>query len=185
MYGRGFVLMYVAAKRMAYLGLLLSCTVLLVIFSGILEFNTLFLLAGASFCVGIAIRESGLRLGFGFFIASILLSFMLAPNKIYCITFAAMGLYLVISEFAWEKLASAKWSTNRNGILWIIKYVIFNIMYIPIIIFLPKLIYQGELNRGFLAVLLIGGQIGLLIYDKAYSYFQKAIWGKVRGRLGL
>lgn len=177
--------MYVGAKRMAYLGLLLSCAVLMVIFSGILEINTLFLLAGASFCVGIAIRESGIRLGFGFFIASILLSLILAPNKIYCFTFAGMGLYLVLSEFSWGKLASVKQSRNRNKILWIIKYVIFNVMYIPIILFLPKLIYQGELGKGFLVVALIGGQVALLIYDKAYSYFQKAIWGKIRGRLGL
>lgn len=177
--------MYVSAKRMAYLGLLLSCTVLMVIFSGILEFNTLFLLVAASYFVGIAIRESGLRFGFGFLIASILLSFILAPNKLYCFTFAGMGIYLMISEFSWEKLGSVKKSRNRNMILWIIKYVIFNVMYIPIILFLPKLIYKGELSKGYLVVSLIGGQIALLIYDKTYSYFQKAIWGKLRGRLGL
>ncbi len=177
--------MFLNAKRMAFLGLLLACAVLLVIFSGILEFNTLFLLAGASFFVGIAIRECGLRLGVGFFIASILLSFMLAPNKIYCITFSAMGLYVVMIEFTWEMLTSAKWNRNRSRIFWMIKYIIFNIMYIPMLIFLPKLIYQGELNQGVWIVAILVGQIALYIYDRAYGYFQKSIWGKVRGRLHL
>jgi hypothetical protein len=177
--------MFLSAKKMSFLGLLLACAVLMVILSGILEFNTLFLLAGASFSVGIAIRESGLRFGFGFFIAGTLLSLILAPNKLYCITFAAMGLYLVSIEFAWEKLASTKGSRNMSKMFWVIKYVIFNVMYIPIILFLPKLIYPGKLNKGLVVVLMIGGQLALLIYDTAYSYFQKSIWGKLRGRLHL
>jgi len=145
----------------------------------------LFLLGGASFCVGIAIRECELRLGFGFFIASMLLSLILAPNKLYCITFAAMGLYIVLIEFTWEKMSLVKWSSHRSRIFWIIKYLIFNVMYIPMILFLPKLIYQGKLSTSLLIALLIGGQIVLFVYDKAYNYFQKSIWGKVRGRFQL
>jgi hypothetical protein len=177
--------MFLNAKKLAFLGLLLACTILLVVFSGILEFNTLFLLAGASFCVGIAIRESGVRFGFGFYIASLLLSFLLAPNKMYCITFAAMGWYLVISEYAYDKLTHIKSTNNRRQILWIIKYVVFNAMYIPILIYLPKLIYQGQINQLLLAVIFLAGQIVLLVYDKAYGYFQCSIWGKARGKLHL
>lgn len=175
--------MFLSAKRLAFLGLLLACTVLLVILSGVLETNSLFLIAGASFGVGIAIRECGLRFGLGFYIAAILLTFLLAPNKLYCITFAAMGLYVVAIEFAWAKLALAKTSKNRNTCFWIIKYAVFNIMYIPVILFFPRIIYQGKLSPVFLFVLLIAGQIALLIYDMAYSYFQKFIWGKLRVRL--
>ena len=177
--------MFLSAKKIAFLGLLLSCTVILVILSGILEFNTLFLLAGASFSTGIAIRECGLRIGFGFYIAGVLLGLMLAPNKLYCLTFAAMGLYLITIEFFWEKLASAQWYKNRSRIFWIIKYVLFNMMYLPTIIFLPQLVYQGDISTGLLVPLLLGGQIMLFIYDKAYSYFQKSVWGKVRGHLHL
>ncbi len=178
--------MLLNAKKLSFLGLLLACAVILVILGGILEFNTLFLLAGASFSVGIAIRECGLRIGFGFYIASILLSFMLAPNKLYCITFAAMGFYLVMAEFAFNKLIFVKWNTNKRKLfLWIIKFITFNIMYIPIMIFLPKVFYQGQLNNGLLAVFFLGGQVALLIYDKAYDYFQRFVWGRIRGKLQL
>jgi hypothetical protein len=182
MYGRGLVHMLLRAKKLAFLGLLLAVTVILVILSGILDFNTLFLLAAASFCVGIAIRETSLILGVGFFIASILLSLMLAPNKLYCLTFAAMGLYLIITEFSWSRLIKITQGIKRETIFWIIKLIVFNIIYIPILIVSPKLIYQGEidLKSGLILILLAGGQVAIVIYDKAYNYFQKAIWGKFR-----
>ncbi len=178
--------MLLNAKKLSFLSLLLACTVLLVILGGVLEFNTLFLLAGASFCVGIAIRESGLLFGFGFYIASILLSFLLAPNKLYCITFAAMGLYLVITEYSFHKLSFVKWNSGiRKKVLWITKFIAFNIMYIPILLFLPKLLYPGQLSNGFLAAFFFGGQVALVIYDMAYTYFQIYIWGRIRGKLHL
>jgi hypothetical protein len=33
--------------------------------------------------------------------------------------------------------------------------------------------------------LLIGGQLGWFIYDKAYDYFQVMVWGKLRNKIGL
>lgn len=177
--------MYVNAKKMAFLGLLLSFAVILVILSGIIEFNTLFLLIAASFSIGIAIRESGIRLGFGFYIASVLLSLILAPNKIYCLTYSAFGLYLVITEFAWEFIAKAKRIKKRSVILWIIKYATFNLMFIAMLMFVPKLIYPGKIDGKILAMILIGGQVLLFIFDYAYRYFQSEMWGKIRRRFSL
>ncbi|GAA4653427.1 hypothetical protein GCM10023142_05650 [Anaerocolumna aminovalerica] len=171
--------MYLGAKKMAFLGLLLAISVVLVILSGVFEFNTIFLLAGASFCIGIAIRECGIRLGLGFFIGSSILSFFMASNKFYCITFSAMGLYILINEFAWEKLSKIR---NRNLILWVIKYSIFNIIYLPSVIIMPHLFYQGTIRREIWALVILGGQIALFIFDKAYDYFQTYVWGKFRRR---
>lgn len=177
--------MSINAKRMAFLGLLLAYTTILVILSGILEFNTLFLLAAASFGIGIALRECKLRLGFGFFIASVILSFILAPNKLYCITYSAMGLYLVIIEIFYDKLSNVKWSAHRKKLFWGIKYIAFNIMFIPILLLLPRLIYHEKISTVLFAGLFFGGQIGLFIYDSAHNYFQQAIWGKLRRNLHL
>lgn len=176
--------MHISTKKLAFLGLLCAISVLLVILSGVLDFNTLFLLAAASFCVGIAVRESGIRIGFGFYLASLLLGIILAPNKLYCITYAAMGIYILIWEFSYDRLLPVKDMNHRRKLHWIIKYVTFNVIYIPVIFFLPKLVYQGTVNTAILAVIFIGGQGVLLIYDMAYVYFQRDIWGKVRTRLG-
>jgi uncharacterized membrane protein len=63
MYGRRSDFMLLNAKKLAFLGLLLAVTVVLIILSGVFEFNTLFLLAAASFGVGIAIRKVISELG--------------------------------------------------------------------------------------------------------------------------
>jgi hypothetical protein len=175
--------MLLNTKKMAFFGLLLAVTVLLIILSGIFEFNTLFLLAAASFGVGIAIRETNIRFGTGFYLAAILLSVILAPNKLYCITFSAMGLYIVLREYIFEKLTYIKWKINRRTLYWILKYTAFNLMFLPMLIFLPKLIYQGKLSIPVIGAVLVFGQAALLIYDMAYDYFQKTVWGKYRNKL--
>ncbi len=177
--------MFLKAKRIAFLGLLLAVAVLLIIGSGIFEVSTLFLLGGASFCVGIAIRECGMRLGVGFFIAALLLSLILAPNKVYCFTFAGMAIYLIMIELAWERLARVTWRKNRNLILWLFKFMVFNGLYVAALIFLPDLIFPGKISGGLLALLIGGGQLALIIYDQAYNYFQRSIWTKLSGYLRL
>lgn len=175
--------MFLKAKKVAFLGLLLAITVLLVIFSGIIEFNTLFLLIVASFLVGIAIREAGIGLGTGFYIGSILLSLILAPNKIYCFTFAALAFYILIREFVFEKLTYSKWKGNKIFLFWILKYVVFNCIYLSILFLFPKIIYRGEVSLRVLIFFIIGGQIGVFLFDEAYSYFQTYMWEKFRGKL--
>ncbi len=183
--------MLLNARKLAFLGLLLAVTVILIILSGIFEFNTLFLLAAASFGVGIAIRESSVRIGTGFYLAAIMVSLMLAPNKFYIITFAAMGLYILIIEFTFDKLNQFRWKPldssvgNRSKIYWVLKYLAFNLMYLPMLFLLPKLIYPGELKGSLLALLILVGQIALFVFDAAYRYFQGTIWGKIRNKLKL
>lgn len=175
--------MLLSAKKMAFLGLLLAVDVILVVLGSVVEFNTLFLLGAASFCVGIAIREAGLRFGFGFYLASLLLVLILSPNKFYCITYAAMGLYLVIDEYTFDRLVNVRRRKNNKKLLWVIKYIAFNAMYLPIILFLPSLIYSGKINFIVTGMLIALGQIVLFVYDRAYDYFQRYIWGRIRIKL--
>ena len=70
-------------------------TVVCMALGSVIETNTLFLLAAAAFFVGIVIREFGLRTGAAFYLAAILLGFLVTPNKFYVITFAAMGFYIL------------------------------------------------------------------------------------------
>ena len=72
-------------------------------FAGVmLETNTLFLLAAASFFVGIVIQEFGLKSGAGFLLAGILLGIFLSPNKLYVVSYAFMGFYILIIETIWH-----------------------------------------------------------------------------------
>lgn len=177
--------MSLGTKKLAFLGLLTALSVVMIILSGILDFNTLFLLAAASYCVGIAFRESNIQTAAGFYVASLILGFLLAPNKLYCITYAAMGFYILSSEFSYDMLVKVKYRSTRKILLWVIKYVIFNLMYIPALLFLPGLLYSGTISREFIAGFLLIGQAALLVYDLAYNYFQGVLWGKMRRHLKL
>ena len=83
--------MHLKAKRAAFGGLLLAMTVIFMFLGSVIETNTLFLLAAASFFVGVVFREFGQMTGLAFYLSAVLLGFLLAPNKLYVITFAGMG----------------------------------------------------------------------------------------------
>ena len=175
--------MHVRSNRIAILGLLLAIAVIMIVLSGTIEMSTLFFLAGASFCVGIAIREYGVQMGIAFLIASVILGLLLAPNKLYCITYSVMALYILLSEMVWNGVSKSLRIKNPIKVFSIFKYVIFNILYIPLILIAPKLVYQGEINIWILVAVIVGGQIGLFLFDKVYCYFQSQIWGKFRKSL--
>lgn len=176
--------MHVNAKKLAFSGLALALCVIAIVLSGIIEFNTLFLLGLASFLIGIIIRECGMGLGFGFYLGAILLGVILAPNKLYCITFGAMGLYVVAIEFFWRHLGRIHTKMNRRVLFWVIKYIVFNVIYLPMLLLFPKLLFAGEVSSTFLIIAAAGGQIVIFIYDRAYEYFQGHVWTKFRKRIG-
>lgn len=174
--------MYVKAKTVALGGLLLALTVVFMALGSIIETSTLFLLAAASFFVGIVVREFGLKTGGVFYLAAILLGAITAPNKFYVLTFAAMGLYIWGIEAVWRWLEKHPEMTWRYTVFWIAKYVIFNIVYIPIVLFFRELLFGQSASAGIMAAAVAGGQIALFIYDRAYDYVQIHLWGKMRGR---
>lgn len=176
--------MHLNAKKMAVTGLLLAFNVVLIIVSGVLEFNTLFLLGAASFLVGIVVREYGMKAGGAFYLAAVFLGLLTAPNKMYCFTFAAMGLYVLGTELIFRLLGKLDETFRRRSVFWIFKYLLFNIIYLPVLFFMPKLLFAGGLKGTFLIIAVFAGQAVLIIYDKAYEYFQAHIWSKYRKTCG-
>ena len=175
--------MHVGAKKMATAGLLVAFSIVLMLLSSVIETSSLFFIAAASFCVGIAVREWGLRIGFAFLIASVGLNFLVVPGKLYCFTLAGMGLYIWISEWLWKRVAEAKTLKHRNAILWIGKYIIFNLLYVPVLFLAPQILITAKINGLSAIILLLFGQLVLFVYDVAYRYCQANVWGRVRGRL--
>lgn len=175
--------MHVNAKKTAVSGLLMALSVLLLVLSGVLDFSTLFFLAVAAFFVGIIIKEYGLGYGAAFFTGCTILGFLLAPQKLYCITYAMMGIYVLGVEALWQYLGKHPTWNHRKMIFTAGKFVIFNLMYLPALLLFPKLIFAGELSEKLILVFLLGGQAALFVYDKAYEYFLVQMWGQVREKL--
>ncbi len=175
--------MHVDTKKIATAGLCVAFSVVMMILSSVIESSSLFFIAAASFCVGIAVREWGLKFGFAFWLASVILNFWLAPNKLYCFTLTGMGCYIWLSEWLWHTLADLKTWKHRTVILWTGKYLVFNLLYIPVLFFAPQVLFTGQMNGLAAVVFLVVGQPALYLYDVAYRYFQSQIWGKLRKRL--
>lgn len=175
--------MHVNSKKMALGGVLMALAVLCIVLSGILEFNTLFLLAAASFLIGIMIREGGLAAGAAFYAGTAILGFLLAPQKLYCFTFAVLGLYILGSE--WVFRLAARQEKNKQVFLWIGKFLIFNLLYLPVLFLFPRLIFAEGLSGAWLWAGTVIGQILFWIYDRAYEYFLIVMWERFRTRLAL
>ena len=175
--------MHVKAKTVAFGGLLLALTVVFMALGSIIETSTLFLLAAASFFVGIVIREFGLKAGGAFYLAAVLLGFITAPNKFYVVTFAAMGLYIWGIEAVWRWLEKHPDIQRWHTLFWISKYIIFNIMYLPIAFLFRDLLFPQAIPDAAMIAVAVGGQAALFIYDRAYDYVQVHMWGKIRGRV--
>ena len=167
--------MHVKARMTAFSGLLLALSVVCMALGSVIETNTLFLLAAASYFVGIIIREFGM--------ADILLGFLVTPNKFYVISFAAMGFYILAAEGSWRFLGKSSEKMQKSWIFWVMKYVVFNLMYIPMVLIFQELLFMKELSGGLLLAVLAAGQVGVWIYERAYEYVQVHIWNKFRGKL--
>lgn len=176
--------MHVKAKQVAILGMLAAVVTIAIIMASVIETNTLFLLAAASFAIGIAIREFGMGSGIGFWLACLFLGVLLSPNKIYILTFGMLSLYIIADEASYILIMKSRKKPSKF-IHGMVKLLCFNLIYVPLIIFFPKLIYAGKISIVVIIAGLFAGQIAWFIYDRAYEYVQETLWNKAKKRFKL
>lgn len=181
--------MHVSTKKLTVSAMLLAIAVILLYLGNVVESSTVFFLALAAFCTGIIQREYGIKSGWVFWIANMLLGLIVIPQKLYMVTFAVFSLYILLTEMGWSCLCRRVDEKKRNRMFVILRLVIFNVMYLPLVFGMPKL-FLGEallLKVGDLLypLLLVGGQLFLVLFDRAYVYFQGVIWERIRRAIKL
>lgn len=172
--------MHISSREMAFLGMMTACFALFVFLGSIVESSTLFFLSAASFLTGIGVREYGIRTGGVFFLASILISFFIGPNKIYCITCGILSFYIYMREFLFDKMVKRRKFIGSKKVFLFIKWLLFNVCYIPLFLFFPSLFYLSERGKVWPWLIIVIGQFGFFIYDGAYDYFQSSVWERWR-----
>ncbi len=177
--------MHVTAKKIAFCGLMLAFTIVCIALGSVIETNTLFLLAAASYFVGIVHREAGAGMGAAFYLAGVFLGFLVSPNKLYVLSYGAMGLYILLNETVYPRIGRLSGNRNRKAVFWIVKYTIFNLMYIPMLFGFQKLLFGRGLSAEMVFFFAAAGQIGFFLYDRAYEYVQGHVWSRIRGKMGL
>lgn len=175
--------MHVKARMMALGGLFLALCVICMVLGSVIETSTLFFLAGASYFVGIVVREMGMKMGAAFYLAAVILGFLLAPNKFYVVSFAAMGLYILAVEGVWRLMVKGPERLQNRKVFWAAKYGVFNILYIPSVLLFREILFPAGAGDLLVAGVLLGGQVMLWIYDNAYEYVQARMWNRLRRHL--
>lgn len=189
--------MHLKSKQVAWCGIIMAIAVILQVSAGIIETSSFFLLAAASFLAGCVQRKFGLKISIAFSIGAFILGIILAPQKLYCFTFAGFCVYVLLAEYFRKKRHSymdndkiIKMSTE-----YIIKGVIYHIilaaaLFISFNITGLDIIFSKELLqriKGMSLPVMIIAAILLaealwLIFDKAYIFFQERYGYIVCGR---
>lgn len=169
--------MLLKSKKIAYLGLLLALNQIIIILSAYIKTNTLSLFAVASLFISIVIIEFGIRNGIVFYIASAILGYLLAADKVEILSYIIMfGSYSIFKYYI-EKFYCNKKSTIIFEFL--SKLLIMNILVGISYIFLKQFI-NFKIQWWMFIVL----QLLFLVYDYAFSiainYYYKNIQNKLK-----
>lgn len=152
--------MLLKGKDVAYLGVLLSLNQLFIILSSVIESNTIILMSLAALMVGVVIVEFREKAGIIFYLASVLLGYILTFDKVEFITYISFfGLYSIIKHYIEIKIFN-------KYISYVIKLIFFNtslfVMYKMVRLFIPFNMFWW---------MIIGAQVLFFIYDYAFTMF--------------
>lgn len=174
--------MHVKTKRITFLGLLLALATILQFLGSYLEVSTLSFLVLSSLCLGIAIYETNLKLGFGFFVASAALSFFLMPDKFYSLTYGCLCIYIYFTEVIRRKTVLR----NHPIILWVVKLLFFNGGFLfPALYFFPEFLFTVEMTWNvwiYLGIIAVA-QVFLILFDRLYNQIIPGYWEYLKRRL--
>lgn len=180
--------MFLRPKELAVTGAFMAIGVILLLLGGYFEGSTLFFLAAASFLAGILQRGISPSASITFLVGTVLLGFFLAPQKLYCVTFAVFGIYVIAAELLESNAARGKFPQKRLWV-WIGKAVVFHGLLILSFCILQQLfgweqLFKGKLFSGlqantvlFFGVILLGAEVFWIVFDKAYFYVQNRYGG--------
>ena len=192
--------MLLKSKELTRFGALIALSVVLIILAGIIETNTLFLLALAAFGVGIAVRETGLKGGGIYLAAAIFTALIATPNKIYAMTYSSLCLYLYLTDLAHEWIAKEERILHKHRFFQTTLVAISAVFALCLLALsevlfvsgaspldqLRPLVTQALPNApsyslfGAFAILVA---LLLLIIHYAHNAFQVQVWERVRGRV--
>lgn len=156
------------SKKVAYSGILLGVHTILLILINIIPMNTLFIMGISSLIISIIIMEFGPKSGVVFYLASIILSFLVINNKaqwvLYNLTFGVYGLIKYIIE------------QDRSIYL---EYIL-KIIFANILLMITYFILKGFIYIPINILTILAFQVVFMIYDSVYTKFIDYYETKIR-----
>lgn len=150
------------AKRIARLSLLTAMGAVLLILANVIPAGRLVLLAAASFPVCAALMMHGRLWSLGVFVVTAALAAIIMPGTA-SIAYAAFFGYYPILKSILENI-------HGNKRVWILKYVLYTLVFILYVILVKTtLVTVGEELRFPWVILYIVGAAAFFVYDRCYS----------------
>lgn len=193
--------LHLRSGHIAWCGVIMAISVILQISAGVIETSSFFLLAAASFLTGCIERKCGIKMAAGFSVGAVILGFILAPQKLYCFTYAGFCVYVLVAEYFRRKKELCQNSelkrnlTDNLRVQYIIKGILYHILLIVAVFISVKIggfafVFSSEFIEKIkttpLYIVIIAGIIAVellwLIFDKAYIFFQERYGIIVCGR---
>ncbi len=143
------------SKKISFCGIFAALSLLFLYITAVSPSGKLALIAAASYCIGLCVVWCGIKLGILAYVAVSVLSFVLVPNIMVAILFAAFfGCYPVIKVFI-EKL-------KKLWLEWILKLAFFNMYFL-----ITPITMYFNMAVGLVIVAL---NIAFIIYDIMFNY---------------
>ncbi|MGN1206555.1 MAG: hypothetical protein ACI4SQ_06160 [Eubacterium sp.] len=160
-------------KKIAGVAMLSALSVILLVAGSFVKGNTLFLTALAAYLVGYAIFRYGLSGGVMQCVLCTLLDAFFNPDKVNFLLYLGFSIYILLSEIIFQKCNKMKDLKKKMRRQLIYNWILFNIIYIPVVVLFENILIQETRLSGSVHkwILVIVGQIGWWIYDKAYREF--------------
>lgn len=155
----------------------MAIAVILIVLSGIIEQSSLFLLAAASFITGVIQRRFSVKLSAVFIAGAFLVGMFLAPQKLYCFTFAGFSVYVSITEYLRQKDVPFVVCIVIKGICYHILLVL-ALAATKYFVGFDILFAEGWVKKLsgipvlFIIVAVAAAEVLWLIFDRAYIFFQ-------------
>lgn len=169
-------------RALAGVAVLSAFSLILLLLGTFVSVNTLFFTALAAYLIGYSINKYGLGHGGMQLAVCTLLDLFLNPDKLHWVLYLCLGGYILLSEVVfckWNHIGDLK---KKMRVQLIYNWILFNIIYIPLILFFRELLFAGSLPGGVdgnsavgLVIIWGAGQIGWIIYDKAYRVFFRTL----------
>ena len=143
------------SRKIAYSGILLAINLILLLLINVIPINTLFLMGLASLPIAIIIMEYGPKSGFVFYIASVILGFIVIKWVLNTFTFGIYGLIKYIIER--DRPVYIEYFLKilfANVAILIVYFILKPFVYIPVNLF-TVLIFE----------------VLFIVYDNIYSLF--------------
>ena len=147
------------SKKIAYSSILLAINLILLILINIIPMNTLFLMGLASLPISIIIMEYGPKGGVIFYIASVLLGFIIINNKVQC----------VLNSFTFCGYGLIKYFIERDRPIYI-EYL-FKIAFANIDMFIVYMILRQFIYMPINLIIILTFEVLFIVYDNIYSLF--------------